>query len=199
MNTIDEKDLIYLAGFVDGDGSIIAKFIYHKDYVKTRPYQISLTVQATQKTKRKWFLEKIKKIIGEGNVNDRKSVTSSSGGGNLEVPANTPPGCGARALPRRGGVTDVSDYCLVGPAAVGKFLKQIQPYLRLKQKQANLVIRITEQLPYSHDPEKFYELCQLVDQVSALNDSKNRTITADIVMSRMKEALKEIVPVETEE
>ena len=181
MNTIDEKDLIYLAGFVDGDGSIIAKFIYHKDYVKTRPYQISLTVQATQKTKRKWFLEKIKKIIGEGNVNDRKSVTSSSGGGNLEV------------------ATDVSDYCLVGPAAVGKFLKQIQPYLRLKQKQANLVIRITEQLPYSHDPEKFYELCQLVDQVSALNDSKNRTITADIVMSRMKEALKEIVPVETEE
>jgi hypothetical protein len=172
MNTINEKDLIYLAGFVDGDGSIIAKFILHKDYVKTRPYQISLTVQVTQKTKRKWFLEEIKNIIGEGNVNDRKSGRSLS---------------------------KVSDYCLVGPAAVGKFLKQIQPYLRLKQKQANLVIRITEQLPYSQDPEKFYELCQLVDQVSALNDSKSRTITADIVISRMKEALKETVPVETEE
>jgi hypothetical protein len=170
MNTINEKNLIYLAGFVDGDGSIVARFILHKDYVKTRPYQISLTVQVTQKTKRKWFLEEIKNIIGEGNVNDRKS-----------------------------GNTKVSDYCLVGPAAVGKFLKQIQPYLRLKQKQANLVIRITEQLPYSQDPEKFYELCQLVDQVSALNDSKSRTITADIVISRMKEVLKETVPVETEE
>lgn len=168
MNTINEKDLIYLAGFVDGDGSIIAKFIFHKDYVKTRPYQISLTVQLTQNTKRRWLLEEIKNIIGEGNVTDRKS-------GN------------------------VSDYCLVGPAAVAKFLKQIQPYLRLKQKQANLVIRITEQLPYSQDPEKFYELCKLVDHVSALNDSKSRTITADIVISRMKEALKEIVPVETEE
>jgi hypothetical protein len=174
MNTINEKDLIYLAGFVDGDGSIIAKFILHKDYVKTRPYQISLTVQVTQKTKRKWFLEEIKNIIGEGNVNDRKSGSFFS-------------------------LSKVSDYCLVGPAAVGKFLKQIQPYLRLKQKQANLVIRITEQLPYSQDPEKFYELCQLVDQVSALNDSKSRTITADIVISRMKEALKETVPVETEE
>jgi hypothetical protein len=176
MNTINEKDLIYLAGFVDGDGSIIAKFILHKDYVKTRPYQISLTVQITQKTKRKWFLEEIKNIIGEGNVNDRTVFPSQSFK-----------------------EAKVSDYCLVGPAAVGKFLKQIQPYLRLKQKQANLVIRITEQLPYSQDPEKFYELCQLVDQVSALNDSKSRTITADIVISRIKEALKETVPVETEE
>lgn len=172
MNIINEKDLIYLAGFVDGDGSIIAKFILHKDYVKTRPYQISLTVQVTQKTKRKWFLEEIKNIIGQGNVNDRKSDTINN---------------------------QVSDYCLVGPAAVGKFLKQIQPYLRIKKKQANLVIRITEQLPYSQDPEKFYELCQLVDQVSALNDSKSRTINADIVISRMKEVLKETVPVETEE
>lgn len=175
MNTINEKDLIYLAGFVDGDASIIAKFILHKDYVKTRPYQISLTVQITQKTKRKWFLEEIKNIIGEGNVNDRKISSFFSNG------------------------SQVSDYCLVGPAAVGKFLKQIQPYLRIKQKQANLVIRITEQLPYSQDPEKFYELCQLVDQVSALNDSKSRTITADIVIARMKEALKGTVPVETEE
>ena len=93
----------------------------------------------------------------------------------------------------------VSDYTLVGPAPVCKFLKQIQPYLRLKKKQANLVIRITEQLPNSQDPEKFYELCQLVDQVSALNDSKIRVVTADIVISSIKEALKEIVPVETEE
>lgn len=165
MNTINEKDLIYLAGFVDGDGSIIAKFILHKDYVKTRPYQISLTVQVTQLTKRKWFLEEIKNIIGEGNVEQRAA-----------------------------GKSQVSDYCLVGPAAVGKFLKQIQPYLRLKQKQANLVIRITEQLPHSQDPEKFYELCKLVDQVSALNDSKNRKNTADIVIATMKEALKKSSP-----
>jgi hypothetical protein len=169
MNTINKEDLIYLAGFLDGDGSIIAKLVFHKDYVKTRPYQISLTVQVTQKTTRKWFLEEIQGIIGEGNVNTRKSNEK------------------------------IADYTLVGPSAVGKFLKQIQPYLRIKKKQANLAIRITEQLPHSKDPDKFYELCHLVDQISALNDSKNREITAEIVISRMKEALKEIVPVETEE
>lgn len=168
MNTIDEKDLMYLAGFFDGDGSIIAKFIYHKDYVKTRPYQISLTVQFTQATKRRWFLENIKTIVGEGNVRDRKTG-------------------------------DVSDYSIVGPAAVAKFLKQIQPYLRLKTKQANLALRIIEQLPHSKDPEKFYELCYIVDQIAALNDSKTRTITAAVVIARMKAALEEIDPVETEE
>lgn len=169
MNTIDKEDLIYLAGFIDGDGSIIARLVFHKDYVKTRPYQISLTVQVTQKTARKWFLQEIQDIIGEGNVKTRKSNDQ------------------------------ITDYTLVGPSAVGKFLKQIQPYLRIKKKQANLAIRITEQLPHSKDPEKFYELCQLVDQISALNDSKHRTINADLVLQRMKEALKETVPVETEE
>jgi hypothetical protein len=170
MNTINEKDLIYLAGFLDADGSIYARLVYHKDYDKKKPFQISLTIQYTQKTKRRWFLEEVKKIIGEGNVNDRKPTSKGS---------------------------QVSDYCLIGPAAVGKFLKQIQPYLRIKQKQANLVIRIIEQLPHSQDQAKFIQLCEIVDQVSALNDSRNKIITAEIVEKRMNEALKEIVPVET--
>lgn len=170
MNAIEEKELIYLAGFFDGEGSVIAKFILHKDYKKTRPYEISLTVQYTQATKRRWILEDIKTTIGEGNVRDR-------------------PG------------QKVSDYLLVGIGPTARFLKQLKPYLRLKTKQASLAIRIAEQLPLAKDDnEKFYELCYLVDQISALNDNnQRRKNTAAVVIGAMKAALGETDPVETEE
>ena len=55
-------------------------------------------------------------------------------------------------------------------------------YLLIKKKQANLALKILEQLPSAKNvPLKFLELCQLADQIAALNDSKKRITTSDSV------------------
>ena len=80
----------------------------------------------------------------------------------------------------------IAELAIVGIHTVLPFLKQIQPFLRLKLKQANLVIQIIEQLPLTkNNAEKFLWLCQLADQVSELNDSKSQNkITATRVKQR---------------
>lgn len=76
----------------------------------------------------------------------------------------------------------ISELAIVGWQSVLPLLLQLQPALRIKLKQANLVLKIIEQLPLTkNSPEKFLELCYLADQVAALNDSKNRIITAEMV------------------
>jgi hypothetical protein len=81
---------------------------------------------------------------------------------------------------------EISDYVLTDTKLVCEFLKQIVPYLRLKKKQANLVVKIIEQLPTARQTkESFIQLCSLVDQVSNLNDSKSKKITADVVAKEL--------------
>nr|AAL77585.1 unknown [Carteria olivieri] len=169
MKDLQEKDLIYLAGFIDADGSIFAQLISNNDYKFN--YQIRVTVQITQLTKRKLFLTHIRDLIGVGTIRDRKNV---------------------------------SDYVLVEPRFVYKLLTQLQPFLRLKKKQANLVLKIIEQLPSSKDSQpEFLKLCKQVDQIAALNDSKKRKhTTSSVVMSLGHELPEKVskevnVPVET--
>jgi hypothetical protein len=92
----------------------------------------------------------------------------------------------------------ISDYVMVEPANVAKLLIQLQPFLRLKRKQANLVLKIIEQLPSSRDSQdNFLNICYLVDQVAALNDTKKRKHTAESVSAMLKELKVYDVPVET--
>lgn len=148
MNTLTELQASYLAGFIDGDGSIIAQIVPRKDY--QLKYQIRVSVLFIQKRSRQYFLEAFQAEIGTGTVRDR-------GDG-------------------------ISELAIVGHQSVAAFLKQIVPYLRNKTKQGSLVLRICEQLNLTKtDPLRFIELARLTDQVSALNDSKNRTITSETV------------------
>ena len=165
MKQLQPNDRIYLAGFLDADGSIIAQLVARKDY--KFKFQIRFTVQMTQLKKRKWLLEQFKDLIGAGYLRDRDTV---------------------------------SDFIMVEPRNVYNFLKQIQPYLKVKQKQANLVLKMIEQLPASKDSlEKFLELCKIVDQVAELNDTKKRKHTASTVIVSLQVLKKEEVPVETSE
>jgi hypothetical protein len=76
----------------------------------------------------------------------------------------------------------ISEFAIVGHKNVSEFLKQIIPFLRIKQKQAQLVMRICEQLDQTKkDPQKFLELCLLVDRIASLNDSRNRLNTLKTV------------------
>ena len=146
--------LAYIAGFLDGDGSVLAQIVERKEYIYH--YQIRFTVSFVQKTKRKYFLMQLQKEIGQGSLRD--------------------------------GNDGISELAIVGWQSVNTFLKQLQPLVRIKLKQINLVLKIIEQLPLTKtSPEKFLELCYLTDQVAALNDSKNRRVAAKDVEKRFKD------------
>ena len=152
MNKILLNDLLYIAGFLDGDGCIMAQLVTRTDY--KMGYQIRLTIRFTQFLKRKIYLEKLKEIIGLGYIRTRNSMC---------------------------------DYIITEPKNVYTFLRQVQPLLKIKQKQANLVLTIIEQLPLAKDSQtKFIKLAHLVDHVAFLNDSKTRKITAQVVEAKLK-------------
>ena len=143
----------YLAGFLDGDGSINAQIVQRNDY--KLGFQIRVTMMFYQKTKRHWYLIWLKKQLPKG------------------------------VLRKRG--DGMSDYTLTGPHEVKNALTLLKPYLRLKRKQARLVLSIIEKLPQSKEPTSFLEVCEIADQLSELNDSKRRKITASVVRQRFVE------------
>jgi len=153
-NKLTLVQLAYIAGFLDGDGSVLAQIVERKDYVYH--YQIRFTVSFVQKTKRKHFLMQLQKEIGYGTLRDRND--------------------------------GISELAIIGWQSVNTLLKQLQPVARIKLKQINLVLKIIEQLPLTkNSPGKLLELCYLTDQVSALNDSKSRTLAAEDVEKRFKD------------
>lgn len=67
---ITEKQKCYIAGFIDGDGSIYVKLTKNKDY--KYGYQISPYVVFYQSGKNRFGLEKIKQILKFGYIRKRK-------------------------------------------------------------------------------------------------------------------------------
>lgn len=61
--------LSYLAGFIDADGSIMARIVFVPDHVFKYTIRASITI--TQKMTRIAFLNKIKQQLGLGKVRDR--------------------------------------------------------------------------------------------------------------------------------
>lgn len=84
--------------------------------------------------------------------------------------------------------TGVSDWIVVGENA-RQILEYVQPYLVLKQEQADLVLEIIKQLAASkrkRELQQFLEIAELAEQVSNLNDSKKRTHTFASVSTELK-------------
>jgi hypothetical protein len=84
---------------------------------------------------------------------------------------------------------------VVGISSVSALCKELLPYLRLKRAQATLISTIIERLSRHQSQEDFLALCELVDQIGDLNDSKKRAITTCLV----RKELDLLFPVETSE
>jgi|TARA_B110000967_G_scaffold194063_1_gene222185 hypothetical protein len=63
ITKLTEADMHYLAGFLDGDGSIMAQIVKGNGY--KYGYTIRVTVCFYQKTTRHWFLLKLRKLLGK--------------------------------------------------------------------------------------------------------------------------------------
>lgn len=90
----------------------------------------------------------------------------------------------------------ISEYAVVGASSVKLMLQIFRPYLKIKRRQAVLVLKVLDSLSQSQDREDFLKSCELVDQIADLNDSKKRTITTNFVRSKW-EQFETRVPVET--
>lgn len=153
MKTLSVEQACYLAGFIDGDGCIVAQIVERQDYALK--FQVRVSISISQKMNRIHHLKEFHSEIGKGTVRDRGD------------------GCG--------------EFAIVGHKSVYAFTKQVVPYLRNKKKQANLIIRICEQLDQTkNDPQKFLQVCKIVDQISELNDSKNRIFNSETVEKRFQ-------------
>ena len=71
---MDETTKAYIAGFLDGDGSIMFQLVERKDYIYG--YQIRASVCFYQDTNHKSGLDNIKQKIGIGYIRDRNDGIS---------------------------------------------------------------------------------------------------------------------------
>jgi hypothetical protein len=70
---------------------------------------------------------------------------------------------------------NMSDFVLTEPRIIYDFLILLKPFLRMKVKQADLIMKIIEELPSAKGSKtKFIELCKLANQVSVLNEGKKK-------------------------
>lgn len=69
IHLLTGEELAYIAGFLDGDGSIFSQIVRRNDY--RLKFQIKTTVNFTQKSTRDWFLMQLREKIGCGVLKDR--------------------------------------------------------------------------------------------------------------------------------
>lgn len=70
MKQLNTQRRAYLAGFLDGDGSIFAQIVAAKD-MKYK-YRIRVSIGFYQHKRYKWFLQQIQKDLKCGSLRDRK-------------------------------------------------------------------------------------------------------------------------------
>merc|ERR1712146_628091 len=70
MKNLTIEDKCYIAGFLDGDGSIFAQIVRGKDYKYL--FRIRVSIGFYQKKDKYWFILKLKKLLGYGYVRIRK-------------------------------------------------------------------------------------------------------------------------------
>jgi len=151
MRLIDSTTLAYIAGFLDGDGSIFFQIVSRPDY--KLKFQIRSSIAFYQDTKQVKILEWLKEMFEVGYIRHRK--------------------------------TGISDYTIVEPKEVKKILELLKPYVKLKNKQIKLGLKILEKLKGKKSKEDFLEICKLVDEFKELNYSKKRTMTYEVVLKSL--------------
>ena len=140
---LEATEAAYIAGFLDGDGSIYTKLIPRPDYTVI-PYQISLELSFIQRKDKYPHLEDIYEQLGQ-----RGRLRKDRGDG-------------------------IADYTIVGPDHLAVVLPLLLPYLRIKKKQASLILHILHHYPEARqDHKKFLELIRKVDQIQNLNKKVN--------------------------
>lgn len=140
----------YLAGLFDGDGSIYAGIIPVKSELK---FKISVGIAFYQLKKHIFFLKHIQKLYNnKGHLRSRGTM---------------------------------SDLTISDIDSIEKILKELIPYLIIKKPQAKIMLQILEgvhnirskNLSIEEKKANFLVVCNLIDKLADLNNSKSRIRT----------------------
>ncbi|KKR21056.1 MAG: LAGLIDADG homing endonuclease [Candidatus Moranbacteria bacterium GW2011_GWA2_39_41] len=132
----------YLAGFLDGDGSIYVRLKPNSTY--RYGFQVAPYIVLFQSNQDRENFEKICSIVGLGILRERKD--------------------------------GILEYSINRADNLRLFLASVKPFLILKKKQAELMLKILAKKEKVQNHKDFEELAQLVDSFRDLNYSKKRKI-----------------------
>ena len=139
MNLTKEKKA-YIAGFLDGDGSIHVRIKPNSTYRFN--FQISPSLVFYQSKKEKKFLFWLKKLINRGYLRERND--------------------------------GIVEYILGDAKSIIDLIEEILPYLKLKRKQAKLMLKVLKLREKVKSSKDFLRLAQEIDKFQKLNYSKKR-------------------------
>lgn len=142
----------YIAGFLDGDGSIMLQIKPREDCrFGFRLYStVCLYQDVSHRSELQWIADQIK----VGYISERND-------GMLE-------------------------YRIDGHDRVAQFLQALQPYIRFKIRQVELMLKALESLKQEQTPNQFLETCKLADELSANNYRSNRKHSSKTVETVFK-------------
>lgn len=137
---LSKEEKAYIAGFLDGDGSIHVRLKPNSAY--RYRFQISPAIVFYQSKKESNHLEWLHKMIGRGYLRKRND--------------------------------GVVEYILGDMESIKELIRNILPYLRLKQKQARLMLEILEMKRNTKSAMDFLRLAKKIDIFQRINYSKKR-------------------------
>jgi hypothetical protein len=162
IRLVSNEELAYIAGFLDGDGCVMAQLVRRKDYIYG--YQIRTSIVFYQNLRNQKILHWLKSRFKLGYIRYRND--------------------------------GMAEYTIVGLREVDAVLKLLVPYLLLKKKLAEQIIKLIGVHPKKMSPQKLIRLSKLVDETAKFNYSKRRTNTSVTVRQFLKNS--NLIPVETE-
>ena len=149
---MSEETKAYIAGFLDGDGCLVAQLIKRTGY--RFGFQIRLSIVFYQHVQNIHHLKWLKSLFKCGYIRTRKD--------------------------------NMAEYTIVGIPVVIKTIRQILPYLRLKKKQAQNLLKF-ERISKKPSKEEFIRFCRLVDNTVQYNFSKKRKNFTPEVLKHLAE------------
>jgi hypothetical protein len=150
---LSNQQKAYIAGFLDGDGSIYVKIKPNSTY--RYRFQISPAIVFYQSEKEKKYLGWLRKTIGRGYLRERND--------------------------------GVVEYIIGDVKSLRMLINRLMPYLRLKQKQAKLMLEVLDKKERVRNPKEFLKLAKRIDIFQRINYSKKRIQNSTVVKKVLKD------------
>jgi len=150
---LSKEEKSYIAGFLDGDGSIHVRLKPNRTY--RYKFQISPAVVFYQSAKEENHLKWLNKLSGVGYIRKRND--------------------------------GIVEFVIGDSEGIIFLLRNILPYLRIKNRQAKLMLEIIELKKNVKTANDFLKIAKKIDIFQKINYSKKRIINSLEVEKVLKE------------